>query len=169
MPSPKVPSAKVLANRAKRVQLHRDTLDAATLGIADGMIKIGADIIADAVSQMRPGHLDAPPYGEGLIKAGTYGVWANGKKAGGDLQAKPRETQTVMVDGQSKTRRRVVKTPKGEVVMFVAFRAPHAHFAELGTIKEPARPFLTPAFNRHIKGAEKTVIPAMGKRVRATP
>lgn len=154
MPSPKAPSAKLLARRGAQVLMNKAALDAAQLGVADGAGELGQAILADAIANAP----DAPPYGEGLIASGVTAVWALGKLVAGDTSK-----------AASKNKPRGLKVPKDQVVMIVGFEAPHAHFPELGTVNMPARPFLTPAFNRHIPGAERFVTPAMGKRIRAVP
>lgn len=159
MPSPKVPSAKVLANRAKKVVMNRAALDAMQIGMADVLLATGQRIIADAskgpggsgVGSLRDPEAAAKRGVPMMLDTGHVGVWGLGKKIGGDMTAKPRG----------------LKTPKDQVVMVAAFASPLAHFAELGTIKEIARPFLTPAFNRGIPGAADAVPAAMAKRVRA--
>lgn len=161
MPSPKIPSAKLLGRRAAKVVLNRAALDAAQLGMADAFLEVGQKIIADAskgpggsgVGSLRDSAAAEARGVPMMLDTGHVGVWGLGKKIGGDMTAKPRG----------------LKTPKDQVVMVAAFASPLAHFAELGTIKEIARPFLTPAFNRNIAGASATVVPAMGKRIKAAP
>jgi len=85
-----------------------------------------------------------------MADTGSWQVWALGKRAAGDWQAKPRG----------------VGSAKNEVVLIAQFGSPLSHFRELGTVKEPARPFLLPAFIRHIPAAGKFVVPAMSKRMR---
>lgn len=154
MPSPRAPSAKLLARRGAQVVMNKAALDAAQLGIADGAEELGRAILADAKAHAP----DAPPYGQGLIESGVTAVWALGKLVAGDTSK-----------AASKNKPRGMKVPKDQIVMFVGFEAPHAHLLELGTINMPAQPFLTPSFNRHISGAERFVVPAMGKRIKAVP
>lgn len=154
MPSPKAPSAKLLARRGAQVVMNKAALDAAQLGIADGAIELSNVILADATANAP----DAPPYGAGLVESGAATVWALGKLISGDVNR-----------AASKNKPRGAKTPKDQVVMFVAFRATHAHLLELGTVNMAAHPFLLPAFNRHVSGAERFVTPAMGKRIKAVP
>lgn len=154
MPSPKAPSAKLLARRGAQVVMNKAAVDALQMGMADGMIALGEGILADATAHAP----DAPPLGEGLIKSGVMAVWALGKLVSGDIGK-----------AASKNKPRGMKTPKDQVVMFVAFEAPHSHLLERGTVNMPAQPFLLPAFNRGVPGASRFVVPAMGKRVRAVP
>ena len=158
MPSPKAPSAALLAKRGAQIQWNKAAIDALYAGMADAMVELGGRIITDAVSTMKPGHLDAPPYGEGLIESGYSSVWALGKLVSGSAEV-----------AASKNKPRGLKVPADQVVMIAAFSAPHAHFAELGTVNEPARPFLLPAFNRNVPGAGAAIVPAMGKRVKGVP
>lgn len=154
MPSPKAPSAKLLARRGAQVVMNKAALDAVQEGIADGAIQLGEAILADATANAP----DAPPYGVGLVESGTVAVWGLGKLVSGT---------TAKAAGKQKPRG--LKLPKDQVVLLVAFGAPHAHLLERGTVKMPAHPFLLPAFNRNISGAERFVVPAMGKRARAVP
>jgi hypothetical protein len=160
MPSPKVPSARVLANRANRIQMHRESLSALNLGIADGMLEMGNRILADAAAHARldvhPAEAAARRAERGVSQMADTGgvqVWALGKRAGGIWEKKPRGA----------------RIRQDEVEMIVGFGSPLAHLKEEGTIKEPARPFLLPAFNRGLPDASKFVVPAMGKRIRETP
>lgn len=155
MPSPKIASARTIANRRARVVMNRAALDELGLGMADGLHAVGEKVLADAVSVMVPGHLDAPPYGEGLIASGHVLTYAGGKKVAGDE------------GGTGKPRG--MKTPVDQAVMGVWFSSPLAHFAELGTIKEPARPFLTPAFMANIGDTGPYVQTAMKKRAASAP
>jgi hypothetical protein len=155
MPSPKVASARTIANRNARMVMNRAALDELQRGMADGLLVLGQRILDDARSVMKPGHLDAPPYGEGLIASGHVLVYALGKKVGGEE------------GGTGKPRG--MKAPKDQAVMGVWFSAPHAHFAELGTIRQPARPFLTPAVMANIGETGPYVQRAMAKRAASAP
>ena len=151
MPSPKIASARTIANRKARVIMNRGALDELQLGMADGLLELGQKILAQAIAHAP----DAPPYGEGLIASGHVLTYALGKKVGGE------EGETGKPRG--------MKTPKDQAVLGVWFSAPHAHFAELGTIKQPARPFLTPAFMANIGDAGPYVQKAMAKRAASAP
>lgn len=134
--------------------MHRDTLDALQLGIADGLLELGNVILADAV-KTAPRDAEAARKRGVPMMADTGGVqvWALGKRAAGIWGPRPRRA----------------RAPKDEVVLIVGFGSPLAHLAERGTIKENARPFLLPAFDRHIPNASEFVVPAMGKRARSMP
>jgi len=134
--------------------MNKAAVDAAQMGMADGAIELGQTILEDATAHAP----DAPPYGEGLIASGYTAVFALGKLVSGDTSK-----------AASANKPRGLKTPKDQVVMFVAFSAPHSHLLERGTVNMPAQPFLLPAFNRGVPGASKVVVPAMGLRVRAVP
>ena len=163
MPSPKIPSPRVIANRAARVVMNRAALDAAVIGMADGLLEVGQRVLDDAsrgpggsgVGSLRDPAAAARRGVPEMLSTGHVVVYANGKKVGGD------EGNTGKPRG--------MKTPQGQAVLGIWFSSPLAHFGELGTIKEIARPFLTPAFNRNIGGASETVVPAMGKRIKAVP
>lgn len=163
MPSPKVASPRVIANRKARVVLNRAAIDAAYIGMADGLLEVGERIKADAergpggsgVGSLRDPAAATRRGVPEMLDTGHVVVYALGKKVGGD------EGNTGKPRG--------MKTPRDQAVLGVWFSSPLSHFAELGTLKEIARPFLTPAFNRNIGGASKTVVPAMGKRIKAVP
>jgi len=167
MPYSKAPSAKVLANRAAKVVMNRAALDDAVLGMADALLAVGQQILDDA-SQNAPRDPEAAARRGVPMMAdtGALGVWAAGKKVGGGMVGKPRATKVIDTMAGPRSVRRVASTPKDEAVLFVGFASKIAHFAELGTIKETARPFLTPALNRNLGtlGAS-LVVPAMGKRI----
>lgn len=157
MPSPAAPSARVLANRARRVVYNKAALDALYAGMADGLLELGPAIIAAAranalSSEKRP---PAERHDPPMAETGNFVVYGLGKKVGGDE------------GGTGKPR--AMKAPPDQVVLGVWFSSRVAHFKELGTIKEVARPFLLPAFNRLVPGAEKVLVPAMGKRAARVP
>ena len=169
MPYSKAPSAKVLANRKAKVVMNRAALDAAVLGMADALLVVGENVLADAI-------IGAPSdpartHGVHLSETGALGVWAAGKKIGGNMVGKPRVTKVIEnreIPGTYRSVRRVAPTPQDQAVLFVGFAAWWAHFAELGTIREVARPFLIPALNRNLGTlGTSLVVPAMGKRIRA--
>ena len=177
MPYSKAPSAKVLANRAAKVVMNRAALDDAVLGMADALLAVGQQIVDDAskgpggsgIGSLRDPTTAARRGVSMMADTGALGVWAAGKKVGGGMVGKPRVSTVIeskAIPGTFRSVRRVASTPRNEAVLFVGFASPIAHFAELGTIKEPARPFLTPALNRNLGtlGAS-LVVPAMGKRI----
>lgn len=154
MASPKIPSARVVANRKARVVLNRSAIDAVLLGMADGLLEIGERIIADASANApRDPEIAAKRGVPMMADTGHAVVYAGGKKVGGD------EGNTGKPRGMA--------TPPGQAVLGVWFSSPLSHFAELGTVNEIARPFLLPSVNRNVGGASRTVVPAIGKRVRA--
>lgn len=155
MPSPKIPTARTIANRKARVIMNRGALDQVQLGMADGLLQLGQQILDRARSTMVPGHLDAPPYGEGLIASGHVLTYALGKKVGGE------EGETGKPRG--------MKAPKNQVVLGVWFSSRLAHLHELGTIKMPARPFLTPAVMATVGEAGPYVQRAIAKRAASAP
>lgn len=156
MPSPKVASEKLIARRKAKVIMNRAALDAAVVGMADGLLEVGQRIIARAAAAAPRDPEKAAARGVPMMAdTGHVVVYAGGKKVGGEE------------GGTGKPRG--MRTAKGRADMGVWFSSPIAHFAELGTIKETARPFLLPAFNAEIAGASATVTPAMGKRIKAVP
>ena len=156
MPSPKIASARTIANRKARVVMNRAALDELQLGMADGLLKLGQQIIAEA-------RANAPRYPETAAKRGVpmmadtghCVVYALGKKVGGE------EGETGKPRG--------MKTSNGSADLGVWFSSPLSHFAELGTIKETARPFLTPALMSNIGDTGPYVQAAMSKRAASAP
>jgi len=152
------PTARTLQNRQNRIVMHRESLDAATLGIADAMLAAGRAIMEDAAAHAPRDPEKARERGvPEMADTGFVQVWADGKRAGGldaqtlqAWQAKPRGAQV----------------PKSGCLLIVGFRSPISHFAEQGTIREDARPFLIPAWNRGIGDLGRQIPPAMGRRLR---
>jgi hypothetical protein len=156
MPYSKAPSAKILANRKARVIMNRAALDELQLGMADGLLQLGQQIIAEArANAPRDPEIAAKRGVPMMADTGHCVVYALGKKVGGEE------------GGTGKPRG--MKTPKDQVVLGVYFSSPIAHFAELGTIVEPARPFLTPALMSNIGNAGPYVKAAMNKRAASAP
>lgn len=152
------PSARTLQNRAKRVVLHRESLDLATRGVADAMQSAGMAIAQDASDDAPRDPAKAAARGvPEMADTWFVQVWADGKRAGGV------DAQTLQA-WQDKPRG--VRVPARGAMLIVGFRSPISHFAEQGTIKESARPFLVPAWNRGIGQLGPQIAPAMGKRLR---
>ena len=162
MPSPKIASARTIANRKARVIMNRAALDELQLGMADGLLKLGQQIIAQASATARH---ELHPEEDAALRAkrgvpmmadtGHCVVYALGKKVGGE------EGETGKPRG--------MKTSKGSADLGVWFSSPLSHFAELGTIKETARPFLTPALMSNIGDTGPYVQAAMSKRAASAP
>jgi len=148
MPSPKTPSAALVARRQAKVTLNHAALDALTMGIADGLADLGDAIIADASSNAPRDPDIAAKRGVPMMKGtGHWGVFVDGKQVSGE-PGKPKGLTVVA----------------GQVVLWVGFGSPLSHFAERGTIKEPPHPFLLPAVERFVPGTKKFVLPAMEAR-----
>lgn len=144
-----------------RVQTNRKAFTAIELGIADGLFTVGKNILLRArppsdVGEETPSMVAEekterrPP----LIKNGGVIAYIDRRKVA-----------SFGLDGKEP------KKPRGgnarlaahgwlRVVAFVGFGFP-GRFVELGTIKMPARPFLTPAAGEELPGA----IPIIRRRV----
>lgn len=146
----------------KRVVMNRAALDAMALGLADGLLAMGTAILEDAVAHAPHDEEKAAERGVAPMRetGGVY-VEVNGRKVGGNGNKPPSRTRSTRMGGY--------RSVKGAASMAVGFGSPIAHFAELGTVKENARPFLTPAFDRGLPGASDFVLPAVGKRLREAP
>jgi hypothetical protein len=124
-----------------RVQTNRAALSEAWLAVADGLLAVGEEIVATA----RPP--DAAPFGEGLVTRGAAGVWVDGKKVGGEAE-KPRS----------------LKVRQYPIVGVAGFGFP-ARFQEVGTVHQPARPFLSPAKGQVAPGSPSTIRAAVQRRI----
>ena len=130
-----------MARKNNRIVLNRAALDAITLGMADGLLALADAVIAATKVP------DAPVLGAGLIETGGTVAYVLGKKVGGSA-SKPK----------------AMKVKSMGVAVAGGFGFP-AHFAELGTINEPARPFLTPALMATVPGAGPLVARAVARRL----
>jgi len=130
-----------MARRNNRVVLNRAALDAITLGLADGLLALADAVIAATKVP------DAPVLGMGLIETGSTVAYVLGKKVGGTAK-KPK----------------AMKVKSMGVAIAGGFGFP-AHFAEFGTINEPARPFLTPALMETVPGAGPYIGAAVADRL----
>ncbi|MFZ0324730.1 MAG: hypothetical protein WAN48_11435 [Actinomycetes bacterium] len=124
-----------------RVVLNRATFQEVTLAMADGLLALADAVIAATKVP------DAPVIGEGLIDEGGTVAYAFGKKVGG-VASKPR----------------ALKVKSLGVAIAGGFPNP-AHFAEFGTVHQPARPFLTPALMATVPDAESFLRAAMKRRL----
>ena len=118
--------AAITHNRklSARVVLNRNRLSRVRGALADGL----GDVAATIVDVADPP--DATPFGEGLVTTGGYYVAVDGKKIAGNAN-KPRGA----------------KVPNPGIVALAGFGFP-GRFQELGTVHQPARPFLTPAMQQ---------------------
>jgi hypothetical protein len=141
--------AKIVWNRAMR--------DEMALGLADGLSEILTAVRDDASAHARRDPATAAGRGVPMMAdTGRVAVYAGGKLVEGTGERTA-----------SGNKPRGARTPADQVVGFVMFDSPISHFEELGTVKETAHPFLLPAFNRGLPGAESVLVPAMGKRARS--
>lgn len=153
MPSPKSPSARVIANRKARVVMNRAALDELQLAMADGLLRVGEQVIAEARDNApRDPEIAAKRGVPMMADTGNLVVYALGKKVGGD-------------DGGT-GKPRGMKTPKDQAVLGVWFSSPISHLIELGTVKMPAQPFLTPSLTGNLGDTGPYVRKAMAARAR---
>jgi hypothetical protein len=135
------PSARVVLNRA--------ALNRVELAIADGFSAVGHAVLDTTEPP------DATPFGEGLVTRGGFLVYAAGKKVDGFGQdgRQPAKPRAVRVQGES------------WLQLIVGFGFP-GRFQELGTIRQPARPFLTPAAGRVLPLAAQIMSPVVRTALR---
>lgn len=138
-----------------KVVLHRETIDAVTLGAIDGLFALAKDVVLEAAAHAPDSPYDPYPIGEGLPKQGGALAYAKGGKIAGWSQRGP---QPAKPRALRETSRASGFTVAG------GFGFP-AHFAELGTIREPARPFLTPALMAKLPEAEPYIAQGVRRRL----
>jgi len=129
-----------------RVVVNRKALTAIREGEVAGMERLALAVLATA----QPNVPDAPPYGEGLVVEGDYGVWSDGRKVAGGA-SKPRSVRT-----------------KEGVTIVVGYPFP-MRFYEEGTIHQPARPVLTPAMLAELPNAHGYLRPEIQGHLRRVP
>lgn len=110
-----------MARTSARVVMNRKALSEVNLGFADGMLALAQEIVETANPP------DATPFGEGLVTSGGSAAWVDGRKIGGE-GAKPRG----------------LKLNKPGITAIAGFGFP-GRFQEVGTVRQPPRPFLSPA------------------------
>ena len=130
-----------MARQNNRLVLNRAALDAITLGTADGLLALADAVIAATKVP------DAPVLGAGLIAEGGTVAYVLGKKVGGTAK-KPS----------------AMKVRKMGVAVAGGFPFP-ARFAEIGTVNQPARPFLTPALMSTVGDAGPYIAAAVARRL----
>jgi hypothetical protein len=143
----------------KRVVLQRSTIDAVILGSIDGLFALAKDVVLEAAKNAPDSPYDPYPAGEGLPKQGGVLAFAKGGKVNGWSQR-----------GNQPAKPRAVRdASKGSGFLVVGGFGFPAHFAELGTIREHARPFLTPALMAKVPDAAPYVAKAVRARLASAP
>lgn len=159
MPTRTVASPRVVSLRNARMVKNKEAFDALYAGIADGLIMLGEDILADAV---RKGARHRDP--EAAQKRGVPMMIDTGRvSVFAPVDGKSKIVYGSLAVTQAQNRGKGVRNTTGQVVMFVGFTSPLAHFLELGTVKERADPFLTPAVMANIANAGPYVKGAMSR------
>lgn len=136
-----------MARANNRVVLNRACLDAITLGMADGLLALAEAVIAAAQVPVDAAAAEREHRPE-LIETGGTIAYVLGKKVGGSGVTKPR----------------AMKVRSLGVAIAGGFGFP-GHLEELGTINEPARPFLTPALMATLPDAGPFIEAAMANRL----
>lgn len=126
-----------------RVVMNRQAVDAIWLGYADGMQQVGLNVL----ERTRPRVPDRPPIGKGLVKSGRATTYVNGQKVAGTSNA-PRASH-----------------PPGGIITVIGYGFP-GRFNEVGTIHQPARPFLTPGMAAEVPSAGPAAAVAIERRLR---
>jgi hypothetical protein len=120
-----------------RMELNQSRLDDVTLAVADGLFEAGRTIVELASERAPDSPYDPFPAGEGLPKQGGVLVYVANKKTHG---------WSIRGDQPVKPRAARLTTKLHSVVAIIGFGFP-GRFNEAGTIRQPARPFLTPSAN----------------------
>lgn len=115
---------------SRRTVLNFKTLGAIQQGLVEGMAAVGRAVIAKTTPP------DAEPFGKGLVTTGDWGIWAGTRKVAGTA-----------------TKPKTVRLPKTGATLIVGYGFP-GRYQEMGTINQPARPFLTPAMLEELPGVE---------------
>jgi hypothetical protein len=149
MPSPKIPSARVLENRGKRVVLNHAALDAITMAVADGAFALAKAVIFGADVP------DATPYGEGLVRSGGVIAYVDRKLVATTATGPG-------TDGDPTVKKpRAAKLGPG-IVVIGGYGFP-GRFQEAGTVHQPARPFVTPELMATLPEARGFILAACVK------
>ena len=135
-----------------RVVLNRSRLDAVTLAIADGMFAVMKEIVDQTTTP------DSPrkpwPLGEGLPKQGGALVYVNGKKVAG-----------YGLDGKQPKVPRAAHISRTVGAVAIAGWGFPARFNEMGTVRQPARPFFTPTVDRVLPRLATIMAPITSARL----
>ena len=141
---------------AAQVAMNRAGLDEVQLRMADGLLRLGYEILDDASSHAPRDPEAAAKRGVPMMAdTGHCLVFAGGKKVGGEVGAtgKPR----------------AMVAPANQVVLGVWFSSRLGHVIEFGTVKQVAHPFLSPAVGRHVGDAKPYVEAALKGRAASAP
>jgi hypothetical protein len=130
---------------SSRTVVNYKALSAINRGFVDGMAALGATVIANANPP------DAAPYGEGLVTTGDWGVWAGTRKAAGTA-----------------TKPRAVRLSRTGITLVAGFGFP-GRYQELGTIRQPARPFLTPRVLEELPAVNDHLGPPVRRELATIP
>jgi hypothetical protein len=157
---------RTVTRRETKIVYNKAAVDALYAGVADAVIELCTTVRDEAargpggsgVGSLRDPAAAAEHDVPMMLDTGRVAIYALGKLVSGTGERTAAGNKP-----------RGAATPADQVVGFVMFDSPLSHFAELGTINEPARPFLLPAFEAHVQDAGKLVLPAIRKRVNAVP
>lgn len=120
---------------SSKVRLRKDALDDVTFIVADGMFQAGKVIIGRAAASAPDSPYEPYPTGEGLPKQGGVLAYVGNQKVDGWSIRGPQPVKPRALRAVSKAH---------SIVVACGFGFP-ARFAEGGTIRTPAHPFLAPA------------------------
>lgn len=127
---------------SKAVRINYAALEEVGQRTADAMAALGQKTVEGASSKLTEGH--GVETGQ-MKRSGGFVVYVNKKKVAGNATMR--------------------KVDKSDLAMYVGFGFP-ARFYEMGTIKQPSRPFLSPTFYREAPGLPGDVKRRMAKGFR---
>lgn len=134
------PSARVVLNRQRTAKVH--------LAVADGLGAVGLAILRRADPP------DATPYGAGLVRNGGLLLYRGRSKLAG-----------FGLDGRQPRKPRAVRLEEDQTVCIVGYGFP-GRFQELGTVRQAAQPFLTPAAQAVLPTATATMAAVVSTSLR---
>jgi hypothetical protein len=118
-----------------KVRLRKAALDDVTFIVADGLFEAGKVIVQRAAAQAPDSPYDPYPTGEGLPKQGGVLAYVGNQKVDGWSIRGPQPVKPKSIRAAAKAH---------SVLVAIGFGFP-GRFAEGGTVKQPAQPFLAPA------------------------
>jgi hypothetical protein len=150
---------RTVTRREVTIAYNRAAVDALYAGVVDGVEEMLEQVRDDyAANAPRDPETAAERGVPMMADMGRVAVYAAGKLVAGTGERTAAGNKP-----------KGAATPADQVVGFVMVDSPIAHFAELGTIHEVARPTLLPSFNRHIQDASKCILPSISRRIAAVP
>lgn len=132
-----------------RVVLNRASLDQVDVAVADGLSAVSAAVLVDADPP------DQTPYGVGLVRNGGYLTYVRDKKVGG-----------FGLDGRQPRKPRAVRVKDSTDLQTIVGYGFPGRFQQLGTLRQPAQPFIHVPSRPHIVSILQAVVPLRLRAIR---